>query len=282
MLADLHAHYPMRVVENLDPWTAEERMRRPSRKRTFADNVRASILWVASRLFSNRHWWSDYRITVDGLRKGGVGLAMSVLYQPFEEIDLDKGYAAPPDDAYFSKLMQDLEAVEQEVATHDRSVIRVVRNRGELDQAIGDRAAALVHCVEGGFHLGDETHQIERNVATLASRGVAYVTLAHLFFRQVATNAPALPFLPTDAAYRLLFPQPAGEGLTPRGKAAVRAMVNNRVMVDVSHMRPATVKEVVRLLDDELDPNCEFPLVATHGGYRFGRQEYMLDEGHCA
>jgi membrane dipeptidase len=278
MLADLHAHYPMRVVENLDPWTAEERMRRLSRKRTVGDNVRALILWIASKLFSNRDWWSDYRITVPGLQKGGVGLAMSVLYRPFEEIDLGKPYAAPPDDGYFSKLMEDLESVEHEVATHDRSVIRLVRNRSELDLAIDDEAIALVHCVEGGFHLGDETDEIERNVATLASNGVAYVTLAHLFFRQVATNAPALPFLPTDAAYRWLFPQPAGEGLTQRGEAAVRAMVKNRVMIDISHMRPAAIKDTVRLLDDELDPDCEFPLIATHGGYRFGDQEYMLDK----
>ena len=51
-------------------------------------------------------------------------------------------------------------------------------------------------------------------MAELAARGVAYVTLAHLFFRQVATNAPAIPFIP-DRIYRLLFPQSRDVGLTP-------------------------------------------------------------------
>jgi microsomal dipeptidase-like Zn-dependent dipeptidase len=155
-------------------------------------------------------------------------------------------------------------------------VIRLVRGRTELDQCLADGATALVHCVEGGFHLGDEPEEIETNVAELGRRGVAYVTVAHLFFRQVATNSPALPFLP-DFAFRLLFPQPK-VGLTDRGVAAVRAMVQNRVLIDISHMAPDAIEETFKLLDDELDPNCEMPVVATHAGYRFGDLEYMLDE----
>jgi microsomal dipeptidase-like Zn-dependent dipeptidase len=57
----------------------------------------------------------------------------------------------------------------------------------------------------------------------------------------------------------------------------VRAMVQDRVLVDISHMRPDAIEETFRLLD-ELDPNCEMPVVATHAGYRFGQLEYMLDE----
>src|SRR3954453_7590970 len=277
MLADLHAHYPMRVVEDITPRTTVEQMRKVRGRRGFGDKVRALILKLASILFSNRDWWSDYRISPEYMREGGVGLALSVLYRPFEEMDFEKSYAAPPDSGYCRKLVEDLDAVESEVETHDSAVIRMVHNRAELDQALSDNAIALVHSVEGGFHLGDRAEEVEGNVAKLAERGVAYVTLAHLFFRQVATNAPALPFLPTDAAYRWLFPQPEGEGLTERGEAAVRAMVRNRVMVDISHMRPAAIADTVRLLDEELDPECEFPLIATHGGYRFGKQEYMLD-----
>ena len=114
-------------------------------------------------------------------------------------------------------------------------------------------------------------------MGTLAENGVAYVTVAHLFFRAACYKARR-SFLPSDAFYRWLFPQPEGEGLTELGEAAVRAMVRARVMVDISHMRPAAIAETVRLLDEELDPDCTFPLIATHGGYRFGKQEYMLDD----
>jgi microsomal dipeptidase-like Zn-dependent dipeptidase len=274
---DLHAHYPMRVVQDVDsPRDTVKRMRR-LRGRPLGEKVRAVILWIASALLSKRDWWSEYRIDVEKMRKGGVAVALSVLYRPFEEMDLTKHYGDPPEDDYFEKLQLDLQQVEDEVAGYDDSLIRIVRDRAQLDQAIADRAIALIHCVEGGFHLGNSEQEIEKNVACLAKKGVAYVTLAHLFFRQVATNAPALPFLKTDAAYHNLFPQPEGEGLTDRGKTAVRAMVKHRVMVDISHMRPAAIAETVRVMDEE-DPNGEIPLIATHGGYRFGKQEYMLDE----
>ena len=278
MLADLHAHYPMRVVEDLTPRTALDQMRKVRGRPNAGDRFRALILNVASILFNRRDWWSDYRIRPEYMRQGGIGLALSVLFRPFEEMDLGKPYAAPPESRYFAKLLEDLGTVENEVASHGPATIRLVHNRAELDRALAEDATALVHAVEGGFHLGADPEEIDANVGTLAENGVAYVTVAHLFFRQVATNAPALPFLPSDAFYRWLFPQPEGEGLTELGEAAVRAMVRARVMVDISHMRPAAIAETVRLLDEELDPDCTFPLIATHGGYRFGKQEYMLDD----
>ena len=192
MLADLHAHYPMRVVSDLTPRTTLDRMRRIRGQPGVAAKLRALALKIASMLGSHRDWWSGYRITVDQMAEGGVGLAMSVLYRPGEEVG--PSYKAPPEDRYFDALLVDLQAVEEEVATYDRARIRLVHNRAELDSCIDDRAIALVHCVEGGFHLGDGKEEIERNVATLAEKGVVYVTVAHLFFRQVATSAPAVSY----------------------------------------------------------------------------------------
>ncbi|MEA2154748.1 MAG: rane dipeptidase, partial [Solirubrobacteraceae bacterium] len=115
--------------------------------------------------------------------------------------------------------------------------------------------------------------------AELARRGVAYITLAHLFYRGIATNAPALPFLP-DALYNRIFCQPR-KGLTHLGRAAVRAMYEQRILVDVSHMRADALSETFALLDEldrehDADP-ANFPVIASHAGYRFGNQAYMLD-----
>ena len=112
MLADLHAHYPMHVVGDVTPVTAVERMRQLSGRRGIGDKGRALALGVLSRLFSDRDWWAGYRVTVPHIREGGVGLVLSVLYRPFEEMDLDKPYTAPPDSGYFAKLVQDLDDVE--------------------------------------------------------------------------------------------------------------------------------------------------------------------------
>jgi microsomal dipeptidase-like Zn-dependent dipeptidase len=151
----------------------------------------------------------------------------------------------------------------------------VAHDPAELDAALAAGRLALVHCVEGGFHLGGETAAVERNVAELARRGVAYVTVAHLFYRGVATNAPALPFLP-DSLYRWVFRQP-GTGLTDLGEALVRAMVREGVLVDVTHMGKASLGDTFALLD-EVDPERRVPVLATHMACRFGHLEYNLTD----
>jgi len=109
----------------------------------------------------------------------------------------------------------------------------------------------------------------------LARRGVAYVTLAHLFFRRVATNAPAIPFIP-DWIYRLLFPQPR-QGLTELGASAVQALVDERILIDVAHMGERALADTFSLLD-RIDPQRTVPVICTHAGCRFGHQEYNLSD----
>jgi microsomal dipeptidase-like Zn-dependent dipeptidase len=273
MLIDLHAHYPMRVIGSVRPDSALREARRLRGRPRLRDKVRALVLRIASAFFSHRNPFSGYRVTVDGMRAGGVGVAFSVLTRPFDEVALGLPYASPPKPAYFDGLLEELDVVEGEIAGHDRDTVRLVGNRQQLEQALGDRATALVHAVEGGFSLGED---VETNVATLSERGVGYITLAHLLYRQVATNCSAFPFL-ADRPYRWVFPQPAGEGLTERGARALRAMVRHRVLLDVAHMRADALAEAFALLD-EADPGLSMPVVATHAGFRFGKQEYMLDE----
>lgn len=274
MIADLHAHYPMRVINDMDPDTAARLMKAPGP--TLRDRIQALVLKFANRVDNYPSWDGTYRITPETLHEGGVGLAMSVLLRPFDEFDLDTHYAAPPEPGYFPRLIALLEAVEQEVATHDRSRLRLVHNRAELDAAVADGATALVHCVEGGFHLGDSDEEIAANCAELGRRGVGYVTVAHLVFRQVATNANAFPFLP-DGLFDFFFPQRDKDRLTQRGEAVVRGLVENRILIDLSHMDPGGIRETFAFLD-EIDPDSSVPVVSTHAGYRFGKQQYMCDE----
>ncbi len=144
-----------------------------------------------------------------------------------------------------------------------------------LDRELGNGRVALVHCVEGGFHLGDTPESVDRAVTALARRGVAYIVLPHLLWRGVATNSPALPFLP-DWLYRLVFPQPK-LGLSELGTAAVTAMVREGVLIDLSHMSTQALADTFELLD-ELDPDRRVPVIASHSAFRFGRQEYGVDE----
>jgi microsomal dipeptidase-like Zn-dependent dipeptidase len=277
MIADLHAHYPMHIVAKDDPRATIKQMRTAGGRPRLRDKLRAWLLALLSRLINNRTWWSGFRVTAQSIQQGSARVVLSVLYRPFEEMDLSKQYAAPPASGYFDALLEDIKRVEDDLAAKDRAQIRLVTDRAQLYRCIDDGAAAMVHCVEGGFHLGDRADEIERSVEKLAGKGIAYITIAHLFFRQVATNAPALPFLP-DWLYDVVFPQRKGEGLTERGVAAITAMVKHRVLVDISHMRPDSVAETFALLD-RLDPSATVPVISSHAGYRFGGQEYMHDEG---
>ncbi|MGN6258704.1 MAG: dipeptidase [Solirubrobacterales bacterium] len=274
MFADLHAHYPMRVVAGIDPGTTSELMR-SKQQETLGGRFQAWVLRLANRIGNFPTWNGTYRIDPQKLAQGEVGLALSVLFRPFQEMDLGKRYAAPPDPSYFGKLIEDLEAVEQEVQEHGPSVVRIAHNRAELDAGLAADVPTLVHAVEGGFHLGDGDAEIETNCRELARRGVGYVTVAHLFFRQVATNANAVPFIP-DPLYAIVFPQRGRDRLTPRGETLVRSLIENRMLVDLSHMDPPAIAETLAYMD-AIDPERTMPVLSTHAGYRFGKQRYMHD-----
>jgi microsomal dipeptidase-like Zn-dependent dipeptidase len=268
VLVDLHAHYPMHLLPQdegtgarLSGWRAER--------------VRARLVDLLSRVANYQGPGGEPGVTVELLRQGDVGAVLSVLYSPFDEMDLHKRYRAPPDAAYFGRLLDELELVERDLEGHADDAV-VVRSRADLDAALAGGRIAFVHAVEGGFHLGGDPAGIRRNVAELAGRGVAYVTIAHLFWRGVATNAPALPFLP-DRVYRLLFRQPADVGLSALGRAAIAAMVEHGVLVDITHMSRASLDDTFALLD-QLDPARTVPVIATHMACRFGRLDYNLTD----
>ena len=274
MIADLHAHYPMHLVPG-ERTTAFDLLATARGRDRLRDRLRARLVGLAGRFANYRSFESGPRVTLGSLREGGVGVAFSVLYSFFDELDVEAPYGAPPAAAYLPRLVRQLELVETDLAERHGGEAVVVRDLAGLDTALDQGQVAFVHCVEGGFHLGSDTAEIDRAVTRLARRGVAYITLPHLLWRGVATNAPALPFLP-DWLYRALFPQPP-QGLSELGRAAVTAMARERVLVDLSHMTERALDDTFGLLD-ELDPGRTLPVVASHAGYRFGRQRYMLDE----
>ena len=287
-IADLHCHYPMHLLAR-DPSVQEDL---PRRRRGKAANLgfeylirirrqpgiwpklRAFLVLLAARLLNFRSERDTWRVDLDKLRAGGVRVVFSVLYLPAAEI------SDPDGDGNYPELLGRLEEVEAELAKEpDEALPIAVRSRADLNSALKRNRVAIVHCVEGAFHLGRDDARIAERVAELKRRGVAYITLAHLLYRGVATNSPALPML-SDRWYDRIFRQP-DDGLSARGEAVVRAMYAERMLIDVSHMRQEALTETFDLLRD-LDGETgsapsDHPVIATHAGFRFGDQSYMLD-----
>jgi microsomal dipeptidase-like Zn-dependent dipeptidase len=246
------------------------------------DRFDARVIRLAGRLWNDESFAAGPRVSVERLGAGGVAVALSVLTHPLLEMGgrhsrwyLAPPYGHPPLDGYFPALLRQLELVEREVTSRHHEQAVVARSVEELHDGLARGRLVLVHCVEGGFHLGASVESVERSVSELARRGVAYITLAHLFWRQVATNAPALGAVP-DRVYTRIAPQPT-LGLSDLGRAAVRAMVREGVLIDVTHMSRAGLNDTFELLDD-LDPDLSVPVLASHTGYRFGARAYNLDE----
>jgi microsomal dipeptidase-like Zn-dependent dipeptidase len=274
-VVDLHVHYPMRLLGGVEaPRDVVRGMVRVRGRE--AGRLRAFVLMLAARIANFRHWDGTWRVDPQLLEQGGVRVACSVLYRPFDEMDLDEDYGAAPEAAYFGHLVELMDATERDVAAHGHVL---VRRAADLERARLDGKIAFVHCIEGGFHLGATEAEVAAHVHELAGRGVAYITLAHLFWRRVAACAPAIPFLP-DPVYNVLFPQRGDAGLSPLGEAAVRAMYRERVLVDISHMRDDAIDATFALID-RLDREAgadrkAYPVIASHAGYRFGAQKYNL------
>jgi WD40 repeat protein/microsomal dipeptidase-like Zn-dependent dipeptidase len=267
-LVDLHAFYPMHLTGQTDILASG------GPKGSIGDRLRSGLLSIASSVSNLTSFSGAPRVTGDLIRAGQVGAICSVLLDPLSEMDVGASYGEPPESSYFAALLRLLDAVEADVSARHELV--VVRSPEQLDEAFAGGRTALIHVVDGGFHLGATPEEIAANVEVLAERGVATVGLAHLFYRGIATGAPALPFL-ADRVYRTIFPQPSETGLTELGRAAVQALVANGVIVDIAYMSAAARRDTFTLLD-ELDSGRRVPVLASHGAYRFGKLELALDD----
>jgi microsomal dipeptidase-like Zn-dependent dipeptidase len=279
-VADLHAHYAMHLLPDApgDPLALITRGERGDRWR---DRLNSMLVRTASRFANYETVSSGPGVTVERMQEGGVAVCCSALYSPFDEWDLTKWrYGEPPDPTYFATLERQIDLVERRIAEHHAGEAVVAHTVAELDAALDAATLALVHTLEGGFHVGESAEAIDHNTTILARRGVAMVTIAHLIFRGVATNAPALPFMP-DWVYHVVFRQPHGVGLTELGEALVRAMVRERMVVDITHMSRASLRDTFRLLD-ELDPGRTVPVVASHIACRFGHLDYNVTDDTIA
>jgi microsomal dipeptidase-like Zn-dependent dipeptidase len=276
MIADLHCHYPMHLgADEPDPEGPRETW-----LRKLLDKAEGAILDEAARILNDSGWSSGWRVDLEGLRAGGAGIVCSVLYWPASEFDLFDLNNAPPRDDDFERLKTQLEFIEDELpeTTADGTPVLVARTAADLKKP----GIKFVHCVEGGFQLGRDPGALDERVRWLSEQGVLYITVAHLFYREMATEAPAIPLF-TDEQFLEDFKEPEGVGLTELGATLIQAMYRHKILIDISHMSERAVTDAFTLVE-RLEGNADkanYPIIATHVGMRSAgpgarAQEYNL------
>lgn len=209
------------------------------------------------------------------LSKGGVEVLWSALHVPEQEF-LDNppihlaahfthgGRMMLERNAWECLLAQMTEMEEQVERSSER--FRHVRSNAELDAARADGRTAIIHTVEGGHHLSagladDDVAGRLARVDTLADRGVASITLAHLFPNDLAGHVDAIP----KEEHRILFwrvdPQvDLTRGLTELGRAVLERMVERRILPDVAHCTVPARRQIYEQVAGRI------PIVASHVG----------------
>ena len=174
----------------------------------------------------------------------------------------------------WTNLLEQMGELERQVA--ETADIDVAQSNAHLDQIIDRDNIALIHTVEGGHVLSDGLGasdldgQIER-LETLADRGVASLTLAHLFPNDLAGHTNAIP----KRLLRItkLDPQlDPTKGLTEVGCEVLEEMVRLRVIPDVMHCNRKSRYQIYELVGDRI------PIIASHAGVQsMNNAEYNLD-----
>ena len=240
-LIDLHAHFPMHT-------------RFPPRVGSGGVAEGKKLEFCAANLLLNSAAGRP-RVSLTEFEVGSPGGAGSVLYDPDDEFFRD----ATPRPEAFQNLLAQIDNVESEIAA-SHGAVQVAKNPAELSRLLGAEQRFLFHCMEGAFAFGGDP----ANVAVAAARGVAYVIVAHLFFRGVATCANAFPFLPDELFAALNPDQNDQTGLTPMGEEIVSEIFRNRMVVDVTHCTDRARGEIFRIARNF--PGS--PVISSHNGVR--------------
>jgi microsomal dipeptidase-like Zn-dependent dipeptidase len=246
-LLDLHAHFPMHTpLPSAPPGGAA------SWKKLLYETVNA------------RFNYEDGvpRMRADRVAAGVFSGFASVLHDPEDEFLVRR---TDPRPQAFLHLKTQAGNAEIEA----RSIgLAVARDVATVERCLESGERFLIHCMEGGFGCGGDPGNIEK----LRELGVAYLILAHLTYRNIATCANSIPHLP-NAVFHLLNPQRSSEGLTPLGRSLAEAAMASGIILDITHATDRAQDELFSLAASYV-PRA--PLISSHTGVR-GIAEYEVN-----
>jgi Membrane dipeptidase (Peptidase family M19) len=151
-----------------------------------------------------------------------------------------------------------MDAVTHEVST--QTWVRIVTSMHDAPAANSEGDVALIHCVEGGFALGADKDEIAPTSESCAGGRRLHHARTPILSRH--RDQRSLASVPLRSYARMLFARPRGLGLSALGEAAVEAMVDQRILIDVTHMSRPALDDTFSLLEKREREN-RVPVIAS-------------------
>jgi membrane dipeptidase len=221
------------------------------------------------------------------LEKGGLGVVWSSLHVPESEFfgcrlikiaaHFTGGGRKLLNRTAWECLLAMMAEMEHQVGRADG--VELARSNAELDAVVASGKTAIVHTVEGGHVLGAGLQQGDvagrlARLDELAQRGVASLTLAHLFPNDLAGHAEAIPAAQRSGPICDLDTNvDLNAGLSATGEAVVKRMIELPMIPDVTHCTPRARRDVYQLVQNRI------PVIASHIGVQSMNPEpYNLNQ----
>ena len=172
----------------------------------------------------------DGHVDIPRMRDGGMNAI-------FFSIWIDGRTLGP---AAVQKALDQIDAVHENVGRYSKELV-FARTAGEVRRARAQGKIAALIGLEGGHMIGNDISVLRM----LGDLGVRYMTLTHFYNNEWADSSTA---------------RPAHNGLTDFGKAVVREMNRQGILVDISHVSDKTFYDALEV--------SRAPLIASHSSCR--------------
>lgn len=221
--------------------------------------------------------YTNIQVTVPAMKKGGLDAVLAAHYLPEKQIkdDWKLADAVKPVKKFVEKYSDKIEredAFAQTLAMMDEfealfekaDEAAVAHNVAEMEALLQQGKKVFVHTIEGAHHLGRglSPDQYKTHIRLLAEKGVAMLTLLHFFPNDVTTPTEGLPPGQKKLVGMQYVSQPSP--LTNAGRSIVEALLDSRIVVDLTHTNHEARQEIFAL-NEQRGPK---PLVFSHTGVR--------------
>jgi membrane dipeptidase len=172
----------------------------------------------------------DGHVDIPRMREGGMNAI-------FFSIWIDGRTLGP---AAVEKALDQIDAVHENVGRYSKDLV-LARTAEEVRRAQAQRKIAVLMGLEGGHMVGNDM----RVLRMFGDLGIRYMTLTHFYNNEWVDSS-------TD--------KPAHNGLTDFGKAVVREMNRQGILVDISHVTDKAFYDALEV--------SQAPPIASHSSCR--------------